>query len=964
MNQKKWIEVYGARQHNLKNITVKIPKEKFTVVTGPSGSGKSSLAFNTIFAEGQRRYMESLSTYARQFLDKQEKPDMDDIKGLSPTIAIEQKNHTKNSRSTVGTSTEIYDYLRLIFAKMGTMYSPETGKPVKRDIIKNVSAYLLKQYSGSRVYIAFPTDFSAKSKMQDRKLHLAQVLERGYSRSLVPEDLKLKSEVLAYDIQEELEKKASPVFGKASKTQQLFIVTDRVVLDMESRGRMENAVAGSYAEGFGRCTVFVVDENGKLHAIEKFTEFPSTGEDEKRYPDLTPLLFSFNSPMGACEKCKGFGNILKIDPELVVPNENLSISQGAIEPLTKPSSRTWLKQLLQFCQNEKIPIIQSYSRLTEKEKKKIWDGTDTFPGIYGLFEELETEKYKLGIRVFLSRYRSPNVCPSCKGQRLRIEARSVKFHEQTISGLTAFSIRDLAAWFKDLKKTSIEKEIGKDLFPQIESRLDFLLRVGLDYLTLDRLARSLSGGEAQRIALANQLGARLTQTTYVLDEPSIGLHPRDTTRLIGILKDLTALKNTVLVVEHDPDLIRASDYLIDLGPDAGEQGGELLYMGEYANFTKEAAPNSLTAKYLFHEESVGVPMRRRTERFKDRTHKVNWLEVKGCRANNLQKVDLRIPIGMLTCVTGVSGSGKSTAVRKTLYPALAKIFLQKVDEMGPFDRITGFESIKSVLSIDQEPIGRSPRSNPITFVKTFDEIRSLFATTLDARKKHYHAGHFSFNVPGGRCEACEGDGYSRVEMIFMEDIFLKCDMCEGKRYKKEILDIRYNGKNIDDVLKMTVNEARKFFIGETRLLYVLGVLDQVGLGYIRLGQSSTTLSGGESQRLKIARELALSDASNCVYILDEPTTGLHFRDVKVLIRVLHQLVEKGNTVIVIEHNTDVMKSSDWMVDFGPDGGDAGGKIVSEGSPEDVVAAKQGHTWKYLKEALDNSSKVSVPELLK
>jgi excinuclease ABC subunit A len=648
----------------------------------------------------------------------------------------------------------------------------------------------------------------------------------------------------------------------------------------------------------------------------------------------------------------------------VIPNPSLSISQGAIEPLSKSSSRNWLKQLLQFCQNEKIPISHAYERLSEKDQKKIWHGTDKFPGIYGLFEELESEKYKMGVRVFLSRYRSPRMCTTCKGQRLRLEARSVKFHDKSIGELTAMSIRELSAWFKALKKTKTELEIGKDLFPQIDSRLEFLLRVGLDYLTLDRLARSLSGGEAQRIALANQLGARLTQTTYVLDEPSIGLHPRDTERLIEILKDLTALKNSVIVVEHDPDLIRASDYLIDLGPDAGENGGELLYAGEFANFTQSAPKQSLTAKYLRHEESVGVPMRRRIDRFKDRTKKIDWLEVTSCRANNLKKVDVRIPMGMLTCVTGVSGSGKSTAIRRTLYPALAKIFLQRVDEMGPFDRITGFESIKSVLSIDQEPIGRSPRSNPITFMKTFDEIRAIFASTLEARKKHFHAGHFSFNVPGGRCETCEGDGHTRVEMIFMEDIFLKCDMCEGKRYKKEVLDIRYNGKNIDDVLNMTVNEARKFFVGETRLLSVLSILDQVGLGYIRLGQSSITLSGGESQRLKIARELALSDASGCVYILDEPTTGLHFRDVKILIRVLHQLVEKGNTVIVIEHNTDVMKSADWMIDFGPEGGEKGGQIISEGTPEEIVEAKKGYTWKYLGEALKQSPKISIPDLLK
>jgi len=965
MNQKKWIEVYGARQHNLKNLNVKIPKEKLTVITGPSGSGKSSLAFNTLYAEGQRRYMESLSTYARQFLDKQEKPDVDDIKGLSPTIAIEQKNHTKNSRSTVGTATEIYDYLRLIFSKMGVMYSPENGKPVKKNVIKDVVQQVLKNYDGERFYILYPSEFSAKSKIQDRRLHLQSTLERGYSRAIAGSSLKIDSEVEVLDLQEELSQKTTPLTGKAGKLQQLFIVSDRGVVGTDNRGRMEDAVAQAYAEGFGRCIVLAVDEKSKLKAIEKFTEYPSTGaDDEKRYPELTPLLFSFNSPMGACESCKGFGNILKIDPLLVVPNPSLSISQGAIEPLTKPSSRNWLKSLLQFCQSEKIPITHAYERLQEKDKEKIWKGTEKFPGILGLFEELEGEKYKMGVRVFLSRYRSPRLCTDCNGSRLRIEARHVKFHEKSIGDLTSLSIKDLFEWFKKLSKTKNQKEIGKDLFPQIEARLDFLLRVGLDYLTLDRLARSLSGGEAQRIALANQLGARLTQTTYVLDEPSIGLHPRDTERLIGILNDLTALRNSVIVVEHDPDLIRASDYLIDLGPNAGDAGGELLFSGDYEDFIKNPPENSLTAKYLLQLESVGVPMRRRMDRFKDRTKRLDWLEMSGLSSHNLKKVALKIPIGMLTCVTGVSGSGKSTAVRRSLYPALAKIFLQRVDEMGVFEKISGFETIKSVLLIDQEPIGRSPRSNPITFMKAFDEVRSAFASTIEARKKHYHAGHFSFNVPGGRCENCEGDGHTRVEMIFMEDIFLKCDICEGKRYKKEILDIKYQGKNIDEVLSMTVAEARRFFTGETRLLGVLSTLDQVGLGYLRIGQSSTTLSGGESQRLKIARELVNAEGSGCVYILDEPTTGLHFRDVKVLIRVLHQLVERGNTVIVIEHNTDVMKSSDWIVDFGPDGGFAGGEIVAQGSPEEIVELKQGHTWQYLKKALEVSPKVSVPEMLK
>jgi excinuclease ABC subunit A len=959
----KWIEIHGARQHNLKDLSVKIPKECLTVVTGPSGSGKSSLAFDTLFAEGQRRYMESLSTYARQFLEKQEKPDVDDIKGLSPTIAIEQKNHTKNSRSTVGTATEIYDYLRLVFAKMGTMYAPDTGEPVKRNLVREVTQDLLKTFPGQRAYVVFPVEFAAKSKIQDRKLLLSNLMERGYTRAIPASSVKVGKAPEFLDMQEELVGKSSTLFGRSGKEQRILVMADRFVLDNESRGRLEDALVNAYSEGFGRARSLVLNEEGDLLFEAHYTDYPSTGEGEKRYPELTPLLFSFNSPAGACEKCKGFGNVLRIDPDLVIPNISLSIAQGAVEPLTKPSNRDWLKQLLVFCQSQKIPLSMPWRGLSDKDKKKIWNGYGDFPGIEGLFAELESDRYKMQVRVFLSRYRSPRMCPECQGHRLRPEARHVLFHDESIGSLSGKTVEELSKWFENLSLTGVEKEMGKDLFPQIRARLDFLMRVGLDYLSLSRLARTLSGGEAQRIALANQLGSRLTQTCYVLDEPSIGLHPRDTERLIGIMRDLKALRNTVVVVEHDPDIIQSADYLLDIGPEAGEHGGRLLYDGPYQDFLKTTIAESTTQKFLQGKDSVPVPMRRRVDRFKDRSRRLSWLELTGCAENNLKNIDLKIPVGMLTCVTGVSGSGKSSAIRKTLYPALAKIFLQRVEEVGRFEKILGFEELKSVLMIDQEPIGRSPRSNPITFMKAFDEVRSLFASTLEARKKRYHAGHFSFNVPGGRCENCEGDGYTRVEMIFMEDLFLKCDICEGKRYKKEILDIRYNGKNIDDVLNLTVTEAKRFFAGETRLVNNLDVLERVGLGYLRLGQPSNTLSGGESQRLKIARELAGSDNVGSVYILDEPTTGLHFRDVKTLIRVLHQLVERGNTVVVIEHNTDVMKSADWIVDFGPEGGDRGGSVVASGTPEEVAAQKKGHTWKYLKAALANATKISVPDLL-
>lgn len=964
MKDLKWIEVVGARQHNLKNLTVRIPKENLTVVTGPSGSGKSSLAFDTLFAEGQRRYMESLSTYARQFLDKQEKPDVDEIKGLSPTLAIEQKNHTKNSRSTVGTATEVYDYLRLIFSKLGIQKSPETGEIVKRNLISEIVEEVKTQLDGQKAGVIFPVELASKSKIAERRLLLGSFMERGYTRALASLPAVKKGTLEFLDIQEELTKKNSKLTGSTSSAPQIWILVDRFVIDSEVGGRLEDALVRAYGEGFGRSRVIGWDDSEKLIFEGRYTDYPSTDDGTKRYPEPTPLFFSFNSPAGACPTCKGFGNILQIDPSLVVPHDLLSISQGAIEPLTKPSAKHWLKKLLLFCQNEKIPLSIPWRNLSPKDKEKIWKGAKDFEGIEGFFSELEDEKYKVQIRVFISHYRSPKTCPDCDGQRLRIEARNVFFRQKSISELCKMPLGQLLEWFKGLKFNKKEAEIGKDLFPQIRARLEFLVRVGLDYLTLDRLAKTLSGGEAQRIALANQLGSRLTQTTYVLDEPSIGLHPRDTERLISLLKDLVSLRNTVVVVEHDPDVIKSADYLVDLGPDAGERGGELLFADASRDFEKKGPKTSWTHRFMFGGEAVPMPLRRRTERIKDKSRSQKWIEIEGCSENNLKNVKLKIPLGTVTCVTGVSGSGKSSAVRKTLFPALSKILLQTVDSVGRFEKIRGFEELKSVQLVTQEPIGRSPRSNPVTFMKTYDEIRSLFAATMEARKKNFHPGFFSFNVPGGRCDVCEGDGALRVEMVFMEDLFIPCEACQGKRFKKEVLDISFKGKNIHDVLGLTVNEARKFFAGESpRLTQTLNTLAQVGLGYLRLGQPSTTLSGGESQRLKIARELALSEPGHCLYILDEPTTGLHFRDVKILIRVLHQLVEKGNSVVVIEHNTDVMKSSDWIVDFGPEGGEKGGLIVAEGPPEEIVRRAKGFTWKYLAPALDSAPKVSVPDFL-
>lgn len=957
------IQIRGARQHNLKNISVDIPKGAFTVVTGPSGSGKSSLAFNTLYAEGQRRFMESLSTYVRQFLDKHEKPDVDSISGISPTIAIEQKNHTKNSRSTVGTATEIYDYLRLLYAKVGVMYSPKSGVPVKKDHVRDVVAKHFDQDSGKRAYVCFPVEMMPKAKIEDRKRLLGSLMERGFSMALSGLPQVIGQEFETFDLQTEVSKKSSPLFGASSKKNLLYVLTDRMVIESETLGRFEDALVSAYSEGFGRSLVVIADEDNKLLQSCRYTEFPSAAGEEETYPELSPLLFSFNSPLGACSNCNGFGATLEIDPELVVPNPNLSIASGAIEPLTKPSSKEWLKDLLLFCRAEKISLNMPYKDLSEKTKSEIWNGKGNFEGVSGMFKYLEAKKHKMQVRVFLSRYRSAQTCPVCNGGRLRKEALHVKVQGKSIADLTSMTIEHLSEWFTNTKFTKIELETGKEIFPQIKSRLSFLLRVGLDYLTLSRLAKTLSGGEAQRIALSNQLGARLTQTCYVLDEPSIGLHPKDTEKLIGVLSDLAKLNNTVVVVEHDPDLIKESEYLIDIGPRAGEHGGTLMYQGPYKDFLKSANSESSTLQFLIGEDATPVPKRRRMDRFQDKKRGVHWLELKGLSSNNLKNVDLKIPLQMLTCITGVSGSGKSSAIRKTLYPALSRIFGTPDGEVGPFKSLSGFEGLRSTTLIDQEPIGRSPRSNPITYMKGFDEIRNLFASTIEARKKSFHPGFFSFNVPGGRCETCEGEGYTRVEMLFMEDMFVLCEDCEGKRFKPTILDIKYQGKSVHEVLQLTVSEAKSFFSTNLKLNKIFRILEKVGLGYLRLGQPATTLSGGESQRLKIARELAQSEISNVLYVLDEPTTGLHFGDVKMLVKVLHELVERGGTVVVVEHNTDIMKVSDWVIDFGPGGGVHGGSIVAEGTPEDVAKSRKSQTAKYLSAAIKSSPVLPLTEIL-
>lgn len=955
----KYIEIKGARQHNLKNIDVKVPKGKFTVVTGPSGSGKSSLAFNTIFAEGQRRYLESLSTYARQFLDKQEKPELDDIKGITPTIAIEQKNHVKSSRSTVGTATEIYDFLRLLYAKLGVMICPDTGKQIKRDLVKDIIKQLNNEYSDKKVYICFPSEIAATAKSGDRKRLLGNFLERGFTKFTIGDSLKVKIKDPFLDIQEVVQSKKSPF---SAKSKLVLVSFDRLEISAENSGRLEEALIGAYKNGFGRLFAVVLDDNKKVLFSKEYTEFPSAGK-HKRYPELTPALFSFNTPLGACPSCKGFGSLLQVDEFKVVPNPKLTIAQGAVEPLTKPSCRFWLKELLLFCQEKKIPLNKPWLKMTKKNTKLILNGEGDFKGVKQFLEDMNSGSYKVEVRVFLSRYRSSFPCNDCQGERLRLESRIVQFHNKRIGELTSLSMIKLADWFDKLKLTREQNEAGVDILSQIKNRLSFLIRVGLGYLTLSRLTKTLSGGESQRIALANQLASRLNQTTYVLDEPSIGLHPRDTENLVTIIKELTKLNNTAIVVEHDLDIIKHADYLLDIGPQAGEAGGNVVYAGPYAKFEKTFVPKSITSQFLHKKEFIPVPSRRRPTRYKDLKKEIKYLTIDGCREHNLKNVKVKVPLNMLCCITGVSGSGKSTAIRKTLYPALCRKLLLKAENPGLFSELKGYQGIRGVKLINQDPIGKSPRSNPITFIKSYDAIRNLFASTKAARQRRFHAGHFSFNVTGGRCDHCDGDGYNRVEMVFMEDLFLKCEYCDGKRFKDQILKITYNGKNIHDVLSMTISESISFFEGERRLVRNLEILEKVGLGYLRLGQPSNTLSGGECQRLKIARELLQSNNTEILYILDEPTTGLHFRDVKILTQVLHELVERGNSCLVIEHNTDVMKSADWIIDFGPDGGDRGGEVVAEGTPEQVAKNKKSYTAKYIAEALKSAPKRTMTQFL-
>ncbi len=942
--------VEGARQNNLKNISLRIPHNAVTAITGVSGSGKSSLAFDTLFAEGQWRYVESLSTYARLFLEKVDRPDVDRLTNIRPAIAIEQKNPVRTARSTVGTATEIADLLRLLFAKIGRPVCPDCREEARGFHPGSVTDDLLARFPNARAMILFPIKDLGPG--HDRSL-AESLLRRGFTR------LKCGDEVvdLLPGITIPRPPHSTPVphrgEGQSEMKTDLHVVLDRLVIRPDNRNRLIEAIEMAFQEGEGRCRVDVIGQGSQTYS----THFRCQ-RCGRTFEPLRPVLFSFNHPLGACPECKGFGNILHYDEDLVVPDRTRSLVEGAIEPWTKPGADWWQNQMLLALKRRGVNLSTPYYKLPDEVRRLLWEGDDKFEGIRQFFEYLETKRYKLHVRVFLSRYRSPFPCQACRGTRLRPEALYVKVAGRDIHEISEMTVQEAAAWFGALTLSDFEARVAHDILRQIRDKLGFLLRVGLGYLTLSRQTKTLSGGEAQRITLANQLGARLVGTLYVLDEPTIGLHARDTATLAGILRDLATHGNTVVVVEHDRQMILAADHVVELGPWSGEKGGEVVCAAPREAFLRDRC--SLTARYLRGEESIPVPRTRRSGSGKA-------LVLVGASEHNLKDLVVKIPLRMLVCVTGVSGSGKSTLVEETLYRAVARAFRVESLPMGRFRAIKGLEHLKGVRMIDQQPIGRTPRSNPITYLKAFDEIRALFAATPEARRLGFTAAHFSFNTAGGRCDRCEGNGYEKLEMYFFEDVYATCEECNGRRFKPEVLRVRFRGKTIHDVLTMTVNEAQSFFSDSPKLTETFSLLSAIGLGYLRLGQPATTLSGGEAQRLKIAAELGgagarpnrrgqtsasgRSQSPDLLYIMDEPTTGLHFEDVKKLLAVLHKLVDAGNTVVVVEHNLDVIKTADWIIDLGPEGGEQGGRIVAEGRPEHVAQTAGSHTGRFLAQVL-------------
>ncbi len=942
------IVVSGARVHNLKNISFEIPHNAITVVTGVSGSGKSSLAFDTIYAEGQRRYIESLSAYARQFLERIEKPDVDEISGIAPAIAIKQKNATRNPRSTVATATEIYDYLRLLYARAGRTFCTRCGAEIRRDTIDSITSRVLALEPGRRFYVLYRLALPEPAKKPTRKSPAATPAQSparsGVQQALL--DLQKRGFNRLYQSGQMHEFSSPETLLDVDFSQPVYVIVDRLVISPEIRSRLADSVEICYREGKGEAILeFPPSET---HPETERIVFSDRFECKKcglPYQEPEPRLFSFNNPYGACPRCQGFGNTIDFDIDLVIPDRGKSINEGVVQPWTKPRYRQLWQDLKRFARSRGIPLDVPFRQLTAEQRDAIVEGDKDadFPGVNGFFAWLERKKYKLHVRVFLSRYRGYATCPDCGGTRLRSEARAVRINEKSITEVCALTVTQARQFFDSLELAPEAAAIAERILQEIQQRLRFLDQVGLEYLTLDRLTSTLSGGEAQRIQLATSLGSQLVGALYVLDEPSIGLHPRDTHRLIDILKSLRDLGNTILVVEHDPETIAASDYVIDLGPGAGESGGKLLFCGPRQDLLKSA--ESLTARYLNGELRIPVPsLRRKPSR--------RFLRVFGAHAHNLRNIDVMFPLGTMVAVTGVSGSGKSTLIYDVLYKALeAKRAGVSFKELC--DRIEGDTLIDQVVLVDQSPIGRTPRSNPATYLKAFDAIRELFAAAPDAKRRGFGAGHFSFNIPGGRCEACQGDGTVTVEMQFLADVELVCEECRGTRFKSAVLEVRYRDKNIHEVLGLTVHEALHFFAGVPRVTSKLKILDEVGLGYLRLGQSATTLSGGEAQRLKLASHLIHTANPGVLYILDEPTTGLHFDDIQKLLTAFRKLLEGGASLIVIEHNLDVIKSADWVIDLGPEGGAQGGAIVATGTPEQVARNPHSYTGKYLKSALKN-----------
>lgn len=924
---KKFILIKGARVHNLKNIDVSIPKNKLVVITGVSGSGKSSLAFDTLFAEGQRRYVESLSSYARQFLGRMNKPEVDYIKGIAPAIAIEQKVVVSNPRSTVGTSTEVYDYLKLLFARIGKTYSPVSGKEVKRDTVSSVMDFLQSYPAETMIQLFAPVHPHNKRLLKEE---LAVLMQKGFKRVIYQGSLEKIEDIIE-------NKKIKNAVLKDDGS--LKILIDRIAWDKdkeETLNRTSDSIQTSFFEGNGDCFLQILLPSGKTEDHFFCDRFELDGI---KFEEPSVHFFSFNNPFGACKKCEGYGTVLGIDENLVIPDKSLSIYENAIACWRGEKMGEWNEALIKNASKFDFPIHRPYKDLSAAEKKLLWEGNKYFNGLNDFFAQLEKENYKIQYRVMLSRYKGKTICPDCLGSRLRKDASYIQIGGKSLIEIVLLPLDKVADFFNKLKLREYEEKVAKRILVEINSRLKYLMDVGLSYLTLNRLSNTLSGGESQRIRLATSLGSSLVGSMYVLDEPSIGLHSRDTLRLISVLQSLRDNGNTVIVVEHDEEVMQAADHLIDIGPLAGRHGGELIFNGNFSAIKKS---KSLTGQYLSGTESVEIPALRR--KWQD------FIEIKGARENNLKGLDVKFPLHVITAVTGVSGSGKTSLVKRVLLPALQKNINGYTEQSGAYDSLQGdWKKIHQIEIIDQNPIGRSSRSNPVTYVKAYDEIRNLFASLPGSNALGLKPSHFSFNVEGGRCDVCEGEGEVKIEMQFMADIFLPCENCHGKRFKQEILDIKYEDKNIADILELTVDEALDFFADDKKIAHRLQPLADVGLGYVHLGQSSNTLSGGEAQRIKLASFLVKGNTTHhTLFIFDEPTTGLHFHDIKKLMKSFNALVEQGNTIIVIEHNMDVIKCADWIIDIGPEGGEKGGNIVFEGTPEGLASSKSSHTGKFLK----------------